>query len=129
MLIFSTETFSDRNHWSFDSNIEQQSNLAGCNLKTNNNQLNKGGLDQYVRKNILETIKLIANIYSQWYIESIFAELIASNGIIVVGLIYKCIFMFFLLRTDFFSIFPNLLFPPLITALELILWVTSTLTW
>ena len=40
-----------------DSNIEQLYNLAGYNLITNNNQLNKGGLAFYIESNIPVTIK------------------------------------------------------------------------
>ena len=40
-----------------DSNIEQQYNLAGYNILTNNNQLNKGILALYIKSNILITIK------------------------------------------------------------------------
>ena len=40
-----------------DSNIEQLYNLAGYNLITNNNQLNKGGLVRYIKSNIPVTIK------------------------------------------------------------------------
>ena len=68
-----------------DSNIEQLYNLAGYNLITNNNQLNKGGL---ALKNQPVTIKPEQTFISNG-IESIFAELTTSNGIIVVGLIYK----------------------------------------
>ena len=37
-------------------NIEQLYNLAGYNLITNNNQLNKGGLALYIKSNIPVTI-------------------------------------------------------------------------
>ena len=48
LLVFETK---------IDSNIEQLYNLAGYNLKTNNNQLNKGGLALYIKSNIPVTIK------------------------------------------------------------------------
>ena len=54
---------------------------------TNNNQLNKGGLALYIKSNIPVTIKPEQTIRNG--IESIFAELTTTNGIIVVGLIYK----------------------------------------
>ena len=47
------------------SNIEQLYNLAGYNLVTNNNQLNKGGLALY-RKQHSNNNKTRANIYSKW---------------------------------------------------------------
>ena len=71
-----------------DSNIEQLYNLAGYNLITNNNQLNKGGLALYIKSNIPVTIKPDQTFIRNG-IESIFAELTTTNGIIVVGLIYK----------------------------------------
>ena len=40
-----------------DWNIEKLYNLAGYNLITNNNQLNKGGLALYIKSNIPVTIK------------------------------------------------------------------------
>ena len=40
-----------------DSNIEQLYNLAGYNLITNNNQLNKGRLALYIKSNIRVTIQ------------------------------------------------------------------------
>ena len=40
-----------------NSNIEQLYNLAGYNLITNNNQLNKGGHAVYIKSNIPGTIK------------------------------------------------------------------------
>ena len=43
-----------------DPNIEQLYNLAGYNLITNNNQLNKGGLALHIKS-------IRATIYSQWY--------------------------------------------------------------
>ena len=70
------------------SNIEQLYNLAGYNLITNNNQLNKGGLALYINSNIPVTIKP-EQTFIRNGIESIFAELTTTNGIIVVGLIYK----------------------------------------
>ena len=71
-----------------DSNIEQLYNLAGYNLITNNNQLIKGGLALYIKSNITVTIKP-EQTFIRNCIESIFAELPTTNGIIVVGLIYK----------------------------------------
>ena len=71
-----------------DSNIEQLYNLAGYNLITNNNQLNKGGLALCIKSNIPVTIKS-EQTFIRSGIESIFAELTTTNGIIVVGLIYK----------------------------------------
>ena len=50
-----------------DSNIEQLYNLAGYNLITNNNQLNKGGLALYIKSKHSRNNKTGANIYSQWY--------------------------------------------------------------
>ena len=50
-------------HWTLqceikiDSNIKQLYNLAGFNLITNNNQLNKGRLALYIKSNIPVTIK------------------------------------------------------------------------
>ena len=72
-----------------DSNIEQLYNLAGYNLITNNNQLNKGGLALYIKSNIPATIKP-EQTFIRNGIESIFAELTTTNGITVVGLIYMC---------------------------------------
>ena len=93
-----------------DSNIEQLYNLAGYNLITNNNQLNKGGLALYIKSNIPVTIKpeqtFILNC-----IELIFAELTTTNGIIVVGLIYKCSVD---ISTDNFSV----ALEPLISSLD-----------
>ena len=63
-------------------------NLAGYNLITNNNQLNKGGLALYIKSNIPVTIKPELTFIRNG-IESIFAELTTTNGIIVAGLIYK----------------------------------------
>ena len=71
-----------------DSNIEQLYNLARYYLLTNNNQLNKGGLDLYIKSNIPVTIKPELTFIRNG-IESIFAELTTTNCIIVVGLIYK----------------------------------------
>ena len=71
-----------------NSNIEQLYNLAGYTLITNNNQLNKGGLALYIKSNIPGTIKPELTFIRNG-IESIFAELTTTNGIIVVGLIYK----------------------------------------
>ena len=71
-----------------DSNIEQLYNLVGYNLITNNNQSNKEGLALYIKRNIPVTIKP-QQTFIRNGIESIFAELITTNGIIVVGLIYK----------------------------------------
>ena len=71
-----------------DSNIEQLYNLAGYNLVTNNNQLNNGGLALYIKSDIPVTIKP-DQTFIRNAIESIFAELTATNGIIVVRLIYK----------------------------------------
>ena len=71
-----------------DSNIEQQCNLAGYNLITNNNQLNKGGFPIYIKSNIPVTIKP-EQTFIRNGIELFFAELTATKGIIVVGLIYK----------------------------------------
>ena len=50
-----------------DSNIEQLYNLAGYNLITNNNQLYKGGLALYIKKQHSSNDKTRANIYSPWY--------------------------------------------------------------
>ena len=72
----------------FHSNIEQLYNLAGYNLITNNYQLNKGGLALYIKSNIPVTIKP-EKTFIRNGIESIFAELTTTNGIIVVGLMYK----------------------------------------
>ena len=69
-----------------DSNIEQLYNLAGYNLITKNNLLNKGGLALYIKSNIPVTIKP-EQTFIRNGIESIFAELTTTNGIIVVGLI------------------------------------------
>ena len=71
-----------------DSNIEQLYNLASYNLITNNNQLNKGVLALYRKSNIPVTIKR-EQIFIRNGIESIFAELKTTNGIIVVSLIYN----------------------------------------
>ena len=70
-----------------DSNIEQLYNLAGYNLITNNNQLNTGGLALYIKSNSPVTIKPELTFFRNG-IESIFAELTTTNGIIVVSLIY-----------------------------------------
>ena len=67
-----------------NSNIEQLYNLAGYNLKTNNNQLNKGGLALYIKSNIPVTIKP-EQTFIRNGIESFFAELTTTNGIIAVG--------------------------------------------
>ena len=64
-----------------DPNIEQLYNLAGHNLITNNNQLNKGGLALYIKSNIPATIKPELTFIRNG-IESIFAELTTTNGII-----------------------------------------------
>ena len=54
----------------------------------NNNQLNKGGLSLYIKSNIPVTIKP-EQTFIRNSVESICAELTTTNGIIVVGLIYK----------------------------------------
>ena len=63
-------------------------NFAGYNLITNYNQWNKGGLALYIKCNIPATIKP-EQTFIRNGIESLFAELTTTNGIIVVGLIYK----------------------------------------
>ena len=54
-----------------DSNIEQLYNLAGYNLITNNNQLNKGLLALYIKSNIPVTLKLeqrfIRMVFNQFF--------------------------------------------------------------
>ena len=55
----------------------------------NNNQLNKGGFALYVKSNIYVTIKP-EQTWMRIGIESMFDELTTTNGIIEVGVIYKC---------------------------------------
>ena len=54
----------------------------------NNNQLNRGGLARYIKNNIPVKIKP-EQTFIRNGIESIFAELTTTNGIIVVGISYK----------------------------------------
>ena len=68
--------------------IQILNNFADYNLISNNNQLNKGGLALYIKRNIPVTIKPELTFICNG-IESIFADLTTTYGIIVVGLIYK----------------------------------------
>ena len=64
-------------------------NPAGFNLITNNNEFNKRRFSVYVINSIPITIKPDETFLHNG-IESIFAELTTTNGVIVVGLINKC---------------------------------------
>ena len=68
--------------------IETLYNIAGYNMFTNNNQSNIGGVALYIKNIIHATVKPAQTIIRNG-IETIFADLNTSSGIITVGLVYK----------------------------------------
>ena len=89
---------------------------------TNNNQSNKGGVALYIKNIIPVKVKPAQTIIRNG-IETIFADLNTTSGIITVGLVYKRSVG---ISTENFSIALEEIISSLDSNIKTILWVTLT---
>ena len=69
--------------------IETLYNIAGCNMFTNNNQSNKGGVALIYIKNSIPVMVKPAQTIIRNGIETIFSDLNTPSGTVTVGLVYR----------------------------------------